>query len=120
MRIFVGAALAAALSWAPGAAAATEAPPVRYDHPHRALNILERSYYDVDPLCRKMFPRTRFPAATDTHRILGCAGIGDGVRPCWIIVPKPGEGFITEGRRAEIIRHERAHCNGWPGYHPAG
>jgi hypothetical protein len=35
-------------------------------------------------------------------------------------VPRSGERFISETRRAEIIRHERAHCNGWPGHHPNG
>jgi hypothetical protein len=103
----------------PAALAGTQEPPARYDHPHPSLRILERDYYDVDPICRVMFPRTRFPLATDTHRILGCAGIGDGHRQCWIIVPRSGEGFVSEERRAEIIRHERAHCNGWPSDHPA-
>ena len=111
-------AFAAILVLAPAALAGTQAPPVRYDHPHRSLRILERDYFDVDPICRAMFPRARFPLATNTHRILGCAGIGDGRRPCWIIVPRAGEGLIPEEQRAEIIRHERAHCNGWPADHP--
>src|SRR5688572_29383399 len=119
MRILLGA-FVATLVCASGALAATQEPPARYDHTHKSLRILERNYYEVDPLCRAMFPRTRFPLATDTHRILGCAGIGDGERPCWIIVPRSGERFISETRRAEIIRHERAHCNGWPGHHPNG
>lgn len=119
MFLWRQAALAAAVWCAPGAALAAQAPPAHYDHPHQSLRILERPYYDVDPLCRKIFPRARFPAATETHRVLGCAGIGDGVRPCWIIVPKQGERFVMESRRAEIIRHERAHCNGWPGNHPS-
>jgi hypothetical protein len=117
MRYLLGA-LAATLLCVPAALAGTQEPPARYDHAHPSLRILERDYYDVDPICRVMFPRTRFPLATDTHRILGCAGIGDGNRPCWIIVPRSGEGFVSEERRAEIVRHERAHCNGWPSDHP--
>jgi hypothetical protein len=72
---------------------------------------------DVDPICRSLFPRSRFPAATETHRITGCGEVSDGRRLCRIIVPKQGEGRITEEHRAAIIRHERAHCNGWSASH---
>ena len=100
------------------AAAVPSKPPKRYDHAHAALIIVQKPYRKVDPLCRAMFPRSRFPAATETHRIAGCAEVGDGRRPCRIFVPKRGEGIITEAHRAAIIRHERAHCNGWPSHHP--
>jgi hypothetical protein len=116
-RIAIGT-VGASLALAPAALAGTQAPPVRYDHPHPSLRILQRDYLAVDPICRAMFPRTRFPLATNTHRILGCAQVGDGERPCWIVVPRAGEGLISEAQRAEIIRHEQGHCNGWPGDHP--
>ena len=118
MHAGIATGLIAAALLCPSAAFATQAPPARFDHPHPSLQILERDYLDVDPICRVMFPRARFPLATNTHRILGCAEVGDGKRPCWIIVPRTGEGLISEEGRAEIIRHERAHCNGWPSDHP--
>lgn len=115
-RAVVCAAVAAFLGNA--AAAAPVRPPERYDHAHPALVIVEQDYYKVDPFCRSMFPRSKFPAATDTHRVLGCADIGDGVGPCRIFVPRSGEGRISIEARADIVRHERAHCNGWPADHP--
>ena len=93
-------------------------PPKRFDHRHPALMVVEKPYRKVDPFCRAMFPRNRFPAATETHRISGCAEIGNGRRPCRIFVPKRGEGVISEAHRRAIIRHETAHCNGWPSHHP--
>ena len=115
MRIILAASAAIALCSA--AKAAPEPPPAKYDHAHPALIIVEKGYRQIDPLCRNMFPRSRFPAATETHRITGCAEIGDGSRPCRIFVPRAGEGIITKQHRAAIIRHERAHCNGWPANH---
>lgn len=99
------------------AAAAPSQPPERYDRAHPNLVIVERNYREIDPLCREMFPRSRFPAATETHRITGCADIGNGTRACRIFVPQAGEGVISADHRSAIIRHETAHCNGWPASH---
>ncbi len=115
MRIIIAAAAALALCGTAGAA--PEAPPAHYDHAHPALIIVEEDFRQIDPVCRDMFPRSKFPAATETHRITGCADIGDGSRPCRIFVPRAGEGVISAEHRAAIIRHERAHCNGWPANH---
>ncbi len=112
------AALAALLLLNSSAAAEVSKPPKRYDRAHPALIVVQKSYRGIDPLCRAKFPRSRFPAVTDTHRITGCAEIGNGRRPCRIFVPKRGEGVISERRIAAIIRHERALCNGWPSHHP--
>lgn len=112
------AAMAAILVMNSHAAAAVSKPPKRYDHAHPALILVQKSYRAIDPLCRSKFPRSQFPAATDTHRITGCAEIGNGRHPCRIFIPKRGEGILSEGRIAAIIRHERAHCNGWPASHP--
>lgn len=116
MRMLVGA--AASVLICGSAFAVPSDPPARYDRPHPALVIIEKDYREVDPVCRSMFPRSRFPAATETHRITGCADVGDGTRACRIFVPRQGEGVITAAHRARIVRHERAHCNGWPGSHP--
>jgi hypothetical protein len=100
-----------------GAAADQVIPPSPYDHAHPNLIIDQRNYYDVDPLCRSRFPRSNFPPVSGSLRIMGCADIGDGRSPCRIVVPLVG-GLISEERQAMIIRHERAHCNGWPASHP--
>lgn len=92
-------------------------PPARYDHWHPALVIEEKNFFDVDPLCRGRFPRSNFPPVTGSQRIMGCADIGNGVEPCRIVVPMIG-GNVSAERQALIIRHERAHCNGWPADHP--
>lgn len=118
MRVAVAAFAVLAL-WS-SAKAAPEPPPPRYDKAHPALVIIEKNYLDIDPVCRTMFPRSKFPAATETHRITGCADLGDGSRPCRIFVPRAGEGMISAEHRAAIIRHERAHCNGWPANHTGG
>lgn len=44
---------------------------------------------------------------------LGCTAIGNGSGRCVITIAKVGQD-------AELIRHERAHCNGWPAWHPSG
>lgn len=100
------------------ASAEPKEPPARFDRPHPDMQIVERDYRAVDPACRRMFRSGYFPAATDKHRVTGCAMIGDGQAPCWIIVPRPGERVIPEAHRGKIVRHERAHCNGWPSSHP--
>ncbi len=115
MRIVI---LAAATLLSTAAAAEPVKPPERFDHEHPSLRIVEQNYFDVDGACRAMFPSVAFPAATDTHRVTGCAKVSDGANPCWIVVPRRGEGVISEAYRAKIIRHERAHCNGWPSDHP--
>ncbi len=112
------AAFAASVLLLGSAVAAPSKPPKRYDHAHPALVIVQKPYRKIDPLCRSMFPRSQFPAATETHRISGCADIGDGRRPCRIFVPKKSEGIISAAHWAAIVRHERAHCNGWASHHP--
>jgi hypothetical protein len=99
------------------AAADQVVPPPQYDHAHPSLLIDERNYYDVDPICRTRFPRSNFPPVTGSMRIMGCADIGNGRAPCRIVVPSVG-GLISAERQTMIIRHERAHCNGWPANHP--
>ena len=44
--------------------------------------------------------------------VLGCATVVHG--KCWILIShKP-----LPIPRSEVIRHERAHCNGWASHHP--
>jgi len=111
------AAMAALLLLSSYAAAGVTKPPKRYDHAYRGLIIVEKSYGGIDLFCRARFPGSRFRAASGKGRITGCAEIGNGRRPCRIYVPKRG-GVITDAYRTAVIRHERAHCNGWPSSHP--
>jgi hypothetical protein len=113
----LGAVVAAFLLCGGVAAAGQADPPAEYDHWHPALIIEEQDYFDIDPICRGRFPRSNFPPVTGSQRIMGCADIGDGISPCRIVVPVAG-GIISHEKRELIIRHERAHCNGWPAHHP--
>lgn len=96
---------------------AASLPPARYDRAHPDLRVERFAYLDVDPQCRKAFPKTKLPAATDTHRITGCAPVSDGKLPCFVMMPRRGD--LPPAHLEAIFRHERAHCNGWPADHPS-
>lgn len=91
-----------------------DSPPEQYDHPHRNLVILEVGHFDVRRTCSKLFGRRNFGML---GRIHACTAVGDGVAPCLVILPKAGEAGISKRDRDALLRHERAHCNGWPGDH---
>ena len=74
-------------------------PPPEYDYPHPGeLTVQKADPHKVHFLCQN--PRSS-----------GCAY----VRPdhCLVII-------ANIGRDNELIRHEQAHCNGWPADHPGG
>lgn len=89
-------------------------PPVEYDHPFQGRLIVEvlplsdtvqrchdRGYPNSDA-CAWYFPDP----------------LGPSRRACHVIYPSLKE---TGWRRfVWLIRHETAHCNGWPGWHPKG
>lgn len=76
-------------------------PPARFDHPHPNMVVKHFSPSEVDRLCRRIGAKAPKP-------IKGCAA-GDR-RGCLVILP--------HGASAAVLRHERAHCNGWPKSHP--
>ena len=88
-------------------------PPERFDRPHPNLVLLETPAGDVRRLCGALFGSYNFARF---GRVDGCAAVGDGQRPCIVIVPE--HGAISAPEREILIRHERAHCNGWAGSHP--
>ena len=90
-------------------------PPARFDRPHPNLVVLETPPSDVRTLCGALFGRGNFSRYGRVH---GCAAVGDGRKACIVIVPK--RAAIPRSEREALIRHERAHCNGWAGSHPAG
>ncbi len=102
-------------------------PPQQYDVPP-PLPVIEHvlSYAEVQRHCRRYAN-----ASADTRWIGGCARfILEGSRKvkCEVWVSGPSsvgyvpelktEGFITKDVTADIRRHERAHCAGWPADHP--
>lgn len=79
-------------------------PPARYDHPAKNVTVIEHSAGKVNSLCRVL------SGYRGKGRILACAL--PTKRRCVILFPR---GTSRTGR---LYRHERAHCNGWPGNHP--
>jgi hypothetical protein len=75
------------------------APPARFDHPHPNMVVRYLTPAEVDALCRRIGGR-----APKGLPILGCSK--GGPRACAIVLPLDDDGTI--------LRHERAHCNGWP------
>ena len=92
-----------------------DSPPRRYDHTHPDLVVLEIRFSQVDNMCRGIFGRGKFERF---GRVMACAAVGNGKSPCILILPKAGSG-VSEAQQAALFRHERAHCNGWAGHHPA-
>ena len=103
MRVLVAGLIALASTSAFASGVTT--PPARYDHPHPDMLVIERSPAEVDRICRAIGAHSRA-----NSRIVACAPIGKA--RCAIVIPK------NHPQKAALIRHERAHCNGWPANHP--
>jgi hypothetical protein len=106
--------LALLLVAGPANALKVDWPPAHYDRPHPNLVILETGHADIRTMCNRLFGRRNFESSGRLH---ACAAVGDGRSPCMVVLPKAGEG-ISKRDRSALLRHERAHCNGWPGHHP--
>lgn len=113
VSVLAGAAWVALVSVGYAASANVTPPPARFDRPHPNLVLLETPLRDVRRLCGALFGRSNF---VHFSRVDGCAAVGDGQKPCIVIVPL--QGAISAAEREALIRHERAHCNGWSGSHP--
>jgi hypothetical protein len=85
-------------------------PPEEYDHPYKGKVTIQ--VFSDQKLMREKCPYSPFPY------LLGCARAAMEV--CWIAIAD--EELLNKLKYpAEIIiRHERAHCNGWPQHHPGG
>lgn len=88
---------AAPMAAAIGGAYYVARPPAQFDHTFRGPTTIR--YLSLDQLARLCGG----PA-------LGCTAIGG---------PRCDINIARIGQDAELIRHERAHCNGWPAWHPA-
>lgn len=88
-------------------------PPSRFDYPHPNPIITYLPIEDVDLACRGKYKNLK--ALPNTERIIGCAVYRGN--PCRMIIPSLGP-KVSKARQEAIIRHERAHCNGWLPTHP--
>ncbi len=84
---------------------ATLLPPPQYDHPP-TIPVIDRvlSHDEVQRLC----PRVAGMAIAPGQFFTGCSQIINGTCYIWRVDD------------AATLRHERAHCSGWPGNHPGG
>lgn len=105
MRVLLAASAAffvALCSEASAFGAHVQPPPARYDHPFRGRLVINY----VDDIVRSC------QAGNVFGRVVGCAYLGRG--QCTILIAKG----VSEQMRQDLIRHETAHCNGWPANHP--
>jgi hypothetical protein len=90
------------------AVAATFLPPSTFDRPFQGtLRIVSLPYWKVSHGCGVN------PGGG--HRAEACA-----IRAkdsCLVVLPEVQE--IGEAEAARLLRHEIAHCNGWPRHHPS-
>lgn len=78
-------------------------PPARYDHPFAGeVQIIRHQSGNIERLCGYDKPGI----------VRGCASVVDGVCVIQIAV------YAKISDPAMLIRHETAHCNGWPEDHP--
>jgi hypothetical protein len=85
-------------------------PPPEYDYPNRrAVVVIEaKSQEDLKKLCRN--PSNPKPMA-------GCADAGRE-EYCLIYHAPKEELALARVPLSIVLRHENAHCNGWPNDHP--
>jgi hypothetical protein len=90
-----------------------ELPPLEYDHPYPGkLRLVEVG--DQEELMSHC-PRAKKPAPSSV--MLGCTNIGSEY--CTIYHAPKQDIERYGGTLNMTLRHEIAHCNGWPGDHPA-
>ena len=104
--------LAATLSFVLLTAFAT-LPPNEYDRPVSIqVKISTIPYMEVDKVCS--WPMRSEEAMGG--RIEGCARVYNSV--CYIVMPAVDGVFMTKEKHKRLLKHELAHCNGWPADHP--
>jgi len=81
-------------------------PPAEYDRPWTGPGVLH-----VVP-SRPDIVRALCAGAPGAPLALACA-IRSGA-DCWILIARD----LDPRRHGALLRHERAHCNGWPASHP--
>jgi hypothetical protein len=76
-------------------------PPARYDYFNPNVRVVLMPAAEAHELCKKH--------VRNNPAVMACALFGN---PCRIIMPK------NFSLQAALLRHEMAHCNGWPSSHP--
>lgn len=90
-------------------------PPHQYDHPFNGRLIVHvERYFDVAKECGQYDP-------VPGSRVEACARVfPDPQNPeklaCTVIYPRLKD--VGSDDMVALIRHETAHCNGWPADHP--
>ena len=78
-------------------------PPAIYDHePAGPYVVIERSSEEVEKLCKTLGAK---------HSAMACTWKTD--TGCTIVAPRIGIGGVGILTHIAIMRHEKAHCNGW-------
>jgi hypothetical protein len=111
------AALALTLSMlvSPALAGGAFAPPARYEGtPKVKTHIVAVPVSQIGKLCHK-----------PGRLLFGCARFYNNPRRCVVIIPDKAfpnwawpEGGTLVVRPGDVLKHEMAHCNGWPSHHP--
>ncbi|MGQ0740946.1 MAG: hypothetical protein ACT4OG_01435 [Alphaproteobacteria bacterium] len=97
-----------AVAFGTPAGASTFLPPSNYDRPYPGLlRVVTLPYWTVSKRCGVR--------PYDGHRAEACAFRGPNT--CLIVLPEVAE--VGEEEAALLLRHEIAHCNGWPHHHPS-
>jgi hypothetical protein len=86
-------------------------PPKEYDHPYSGAGALVVTHAASQNEVRELCPRAAFPRAG----AFGCAQTLPG--GCWVVVAPEADMKVVGLTMDITLRHEIAHCNGWPGDH---
>jgi hypothetical protein len=85
-------------------------PPKVYDRPYEGrLQMRYGTLAEVAYVCHTM------EGVVSAYRALGCAK--KFPRSCFVMIPRVC-GTVSALMKAQIRRHEIAHCNGWGATHP--
>lgn len=89
-------------------------PPWQYDYPYRGqLTVKELLPHEVHDECTRGFP------APKGRLVMACALLARDESECIVILPINIGQFSHKEMRL-LVRHEIAHCNGWPDDHSDG
>jgi len=95
-------------------------PPAEYDKPYEGLLMFQRQKpEDIKKLCAGQFACAMVISTYNDGKQWAISQTGNRVG-CIILLPP--DNIIKAARQEpkDVIRHETAHCNGWPPNHPNG
>ena len=91
-------------------AQSVQAPPSAFDREAANMRIWHYAPAKVDDLCRRLVTHPRNPYRSGGNGTFNACAIG-GPSQCILIMPK--RSMVTTVSYDQLLRHERAHCNGW-------